>query len=227
MRWIHDYQLFLFDFDGLLVNTEEIHFLAYKRMCLQHGFDLDWDFNRYCQAAHYDAKGLKIEIYKYFPKLQEMEPDWSVLYEQKRQAIVELVNEGAVHLMPGADVLLETLEKHSIKRCVVTHSPDELVNAIRKKNKILNTIPYWITREHYTHPKPDPECYLRAIEKYANLGEKVIGFEDTPRGIRSLLGTSAKAVLVCQAAYPEIPEFVKLGASYYPSLEALFARNHI
>ena len=33
MDWIKKYQLFLFDFDGLLVNTEEMHFLAYKQMC--------------------------------------------------------------------------------------------------------------------------------------------------------------------------------------------------
>ena len=32
MRWISEYQLFLFDLDGLLVNTEELHYQAYKNM---------------------------------------------------------------------------------------------------------------------------------------------------------------------------------------------------
>lgn len=227
MHWIHDYQLFLFDFDGLLVNTEEIHFLAYRRMCANNGFDLQWDFNRYCKAAHYNSTALRDSIYQDLPKLKEKEPNWSVLYEQKRQAIVSLVNEGAVHLMPGVLELLTALEKNGIKRCVVTHSPDELVTAIRKKNKILDTIPFWITREDYTHPKPDPECYLKAIEKYSVKGEKIIGFEDTPRGICSLLATPAKAILVCQTSYPEIPEFIRHGATHYPSLEVLVSQDHI
>ena len=218
MHWIHDYQLFLFDFDGLLVNTEEIHFLAYKNMCALHGFDLDWDFERYCQVAHYDPKALRIEIYKKFPLLESKEPNWEILYKQKKEAIVHLVKEGAVHLMPGAYELLDALQKASIKRCVVTHSPDELVAAVRKKNEILNTIPYWITREDYQHPKPDPECYNKAIEKYAQKGDKIIGFEDTPRGIKALIATSAKSVLICQVHYPEIPQFIKQGALHFSSL---------
>ncbi len=221
MRWIHDYQLFLFDFDGLLVNTEEIHYLAYKKMCAANGFDLRWDFDRYCQAAHYDPDALRVQIYAEFPALKSKEPNWQVLYAQKKQLVVQLVNEGAVHLMPGVARLLKALQEADIKRCVVTHSPDELVSAIRKQHAILDTIPLWITREDYTHPKPNPECYLKAIERYASNGDRVIGFEDTPRGIRALLATRAKPILVCQAHYPEIPAFVQEGATYYPTLDLM------
>jgi beta-phosphoglucomutase len=221
MHWIHDYQLFLFDFDGLLVNTEEIHFLAYKKMCAANGFVLDWNFDRYCKAAHYHPEALREEIYAYFPALKQKEPDWKILYAQKRQAVVSLVKEGAVHLMPGTYSLLESIKNANIKRCVVTHSPDELVYAIRQQHEILNTIPFWITREDYTHPKPDPECYIKAIERYSKPGEAVIGFEDSPRGIRALLGSSAKPVLICQVKYPEIPDFIAQGVAHFPSLEAI------
>lgn len=221
MRWIHEYQLFLFDFDGLLVNTEELHFLAYQRMCSDRGFHLKWDFNRYCQAAHYDASELEKQIYAEFPALKAMEPDWKVLYAEKKQAILQLLHEGAVHLMPGVERLLNALKEAGIKRCVVTHSPDELVVIAREKNPVLNTIPFWITREHYSHPKPNPECYLKAIEMHAGKGERVIGFEDTPRGIMALLGTTATPVMVCTANYPEIASFKKQGVTHYPTLDNL------
>jgi beta-phosphoglucomutase len=220
MRWVHDFQLFLFDFDGLLVNTEEIHYLAYKRMCARRGVYLDWDFNYYCSIAHYSADGLREKIYEQYPQLRESESSWAVLYAEKKQAIVDLLNEGAVYPMPGVEELLIGLEAASIPRCVVTHSPDELISIVRRKNPILNTIPHWITREHYSQPKPNPECYFKAIEMFAKPEDKVIGFEDTPRGLRALLETRAKPVLICQANYPEIPSFLEQGAIHFPSLDA-------
>lgn len=215
MKWIYNFQLFLFDFDGLLVNTEEIHFMAYKRMLSNRGFKLSWSFDQYCNIAHYSSDGLQIKIYEDFPKLKEIEPVWKVLYSEKKQAVIDLINEGLVQLMPGSESLLNALSAANINRCVVTHSPDELISAVRKQNPILNTIPNWLTREHYKEPKPNPECYLKAIEKLAKPGDKIVGFEDTPRGLMALMGTKAKSILVCQTKYPEIPDFLQKGVVHY------------
>lgn len=220
MHWIHDYQLFLFDFDGLLVNTEEIHYRAYRQMMAGNGLELGWDFDRYCQIAHYEHDGIKKQIFTDYPSLKDS-ASWEELYSQKSQAVMDLVNHGATHLMPGAEKLLAKLEEENIKRAVVTHSAEVLVNAIREQNPILNTISLWITRQDYTHPKPHPECYLKAIEKMAVDGDKIIGFEDTPRGLKALMQTKAQPVLICQAKYPEIPLFLKHGVFYYPSLDAI------
>ncbi len=219
MDWIQDYQLFLFDFDGLLVNTEEIHFQAYQRMCSGRGFSLDWDFNTYCQMAHYSSDKLRYSILQKFPELNRIH--WDILYAEKKKAMMDLIQEGKIHMMPGAEAFLNILSAAGIKRCVVTHSPDDLVSLIRKQNPVLNTIPYWITREDYTHPKPDPECYRTAIKRYAESKDQVIGFEDTPRGLTALLETSARPILICQAEYPEIPEFLAKGVLRYTSLEEL------
>lgn len=218
MHWIHKYQLFLFDFDGLLVNTEEIHYLAYKKMCADRGVDFNWDFESYCHIAHYHSDGLGQKMYAEFPQLHAQEPSWAVLYAEKKKAIIDLVTHGAVQLMPGVKELLLALEKAGINRCVVTHSPVELINAIRNQHPILDSIPHWITREQYSHPKPNPECYIKAIEFLAKPGDKVIGFEDTPRGLRALLGTKATPVLVCQINYPEIPDFIAMGVTHVKSL---------
>lgn len=221
MRWIHDFDLFLLDFDGLLVNTEEIHHLAYKRMCANRGVDFTWDFDTYCSVAHYSATGLREKIYKQFPKLYEQEPLWSVLYSEKKKAIIDLALEGAVQLMPGAERFLKALQEADVRRCVVTHSPKELVGVIREKNPVLNTVPAWFTREDYDKPKPDPEPYLKAIEVMARPGDRMIGFEDTPRGLTALMGTPAKPVLICKTNYPEIPAFISRGVIHFPSLESL------
>jgi beta-phosphoglucomutase len=208
MQWIHHYQLFLFDFDGLLVNTEEIHYQAYKRMCAGRGFQLKWDFNRYTQAAHLDADALRDQIYAEFPALQNQEPNWNV-------------HEGAVQLMPGVDQLLRALQEAQILRCVVTHSALELIQIIRSQNPVLNTIPNWITREDYARPKPHPDCYQLAIERFAKPQDQVIGFEDTPRGLNALRQTRAQAILICPADYCHLQELKEQGVQHYASFNAI------
>lgn len=209
MDWIKNYQLFLFDFDGLLVNTEEIHFKAYCNMCARYGFKLEWTFDRYCKIAHYSAEGLKEEIYRDLPKLYTLEPNWDVLYAYKKQQVIHLLQTSSIQLMPGVGELLKALQEMHIKRCVVTHSPQALVQTVKRQHAILDTIPHWITREHYTHPKPHPEGYLKAIEHNASSTDKIIAFEDTPRGIEALLKTPAKPILISKIPYSPLPARVK------------------
>lgn len=221
MSWIDDFDLFLFDFDGLLVNTEVVHYSAYKAMCFDRGFELPWDFSRYIEAAHYSAEGLKDQIYKEFPKLQQMEPQWEVLYEEKRSHLHRLIEEGAIPLMPGVEPLLKELEALGKKRCVVTHSDERLVSRVKKWNPLLNTIPFWVTRRDYTHPKPDPECYRKAIAMYGSENDRIIGFEDTPRGLQALMGSKALPVIVSCINYPELEEFKARGVLHFSSFEAI------
>lgn len=220
MDWIHNYDLFLFDFDGLLVNTEELHYLAYKKACADRGVHLDWSFDTYCKIAHYTSEGLRERIFAEHPQLKA-EVSWEQFYGEKKNAIVDLLQRGVVHPMPGVVRLLTELEKANIDRCVVTHSPNELISIIREKNPIFDTIPHWITRENYSHPKPHPECYLKAIATHGSGEAKVIGFEDTPRGIKALMQTPAVSVLVCTVKYPEIDLFKKQGVVHFPTIDAI------
>ncbi|MEZ5315114.1 MAG: HAD hydrolase-like protein [Chlamydiales bacterium] len=85
MHWIYDYQLFLFDFDGILVDTEKIHYLAYQQMCANRGFSLNWEMKTYMQHALYGADSLQKGIYKEFPRLKSQEPCWNILYKEKKK----------------------------------------------------------------------------------------------------------------------------------------------
>lgn len=221
MKWIDHYQLFLFDFDGLLVNTEEMHYNAYKRMMQRRGVDFTWDFNRYCQSAHYTSDRFRKEVFIDFPALKEQDPTWEILYKEKQEAIQEILKENPPNLMEGVEKLLNHLHDSGIKHCVVTHSPFELIFTVRKIHPVLDRIPFWITRNDYTHPKPDPECYRLAITKYSVPHDKIIGFEDTPRGLTALLGTEATPVLVTKVPYPEIPSFIQKGVRVVDSIESL------
>ncbi|MFV0340697.1 MAG: HAD family hydrolase [Parachlamydiaceae bacterium] len=213
MNPLSRYQLFLFDFDGLLVNTEEQHYEAYRRMLKNRGVDFDWSFDRYCSLAHYGSEQFREALLGEHPSLREI--PWETLYAEKQAEIQKALQGGKIQLMPGVEGFLTELQNRGIKHAVVTHSPDALVSILREQHPVLKKIPYWVTRHDYAEPKPHPECYQLAIQKYAKEGERVIGFEDTPRGMTALMQTAAEPVIVTKVAYPEIGNFTSKGAKHY------------
>lgn len=225
MRWISSYQLFLFDFDGLLVNTESLHHQAYQIMCAKRGYTLEWDFYRYSQAAHHHATGLKEQIYATFPSLKLQEPDWSVLYAEKKQAFISLIKQKQVHLMPGVENLLNALKEAQVKQVVVTHSSCLLTDLIRSQIPLLNTLPHWLTREDYFLPKPYSDCYQLAIDRFALPNDQIIGFEDSPRGLKALTGTRALPVLICDPNYPYVESLVNSQVIHYANFTDLINKN--
>lgn len=220
MEWLSQYQLFLFDLDGLLVNTEELHFRAYQKMCRDRGFVLPWDFPTYFGIAQQDAEAPKRYIYAQFPELFKQEPSWDVLYSEKKCAFMELLEKEKVPLMPGVEKLLLALQERGIKRACVTHSGRELVEKIKAHNPILETIPHWFTRETYQYPKPSPDGYLRAIRTLAEPHDRIIGFEDSVRGMNALLGTSATPIFVNSFDAAARQAFESQGIRTLRSLEA-------
>ena len=209
MDWVNDFQLFLLDFDGLLVNTEQLHYKAYLRMCSERGFKLDWSFEDFCGAAHSDSKMLRVKIYQTLPDLHSLEPNWSILYTEKKKHYLDILKETDIELMPGVENFLTKLKNQNIPRCVVTHSPREQVDFIRSQNKVLQTIDTWITREDYNLSKPNSEPYLTAIKKMGANFDKIIGFEDSPRGLYALMGTPAKAIYVNESVHGEMIPLIK------------------
>jgi beta-phosphoglucomutase len=196
MEWVEKYALFLFDLDGLLVNTEEIHYRAYKEMCKARGYTLPWSFKEYFNIAQQDAKAPERAIYAAFPSLYQEEPDWKVLYQEKKSWFLEILKNEPAPLLEGVDEFLLWLEEKGKKRAVVTHSARELADLLRQQNPILQTIPNWFTREDYNLPKPSPDGYLKAIDTLLLPGEKCIGFEDSLRGMKALMATCAYPVYI-------------------------------
>lgn len=199
MNWIHGFQLFLFDFDGLLVDTERLHYEAYVHTMARRGYRLDWSFSRYSELAHLNASSIQGALCAQFPGL---DLSWAQVYAEKKQIYWDLISTSHVQFMPGVERLLQALEQANIRRCVVTHSLGQEIQEIRAQLPLLNTIPHWVTRENYQKPKPDPECYLQAIQLFGQPGDRIIGFEDSVRGLQALQETSALPVLVCSSSHP-------------------------
>ena len=207
-KFLASYDIILFDFDGLLVDTEPLHFVAYKEMCFKNQVYLNWDFFRFCKEAHSSEIGIWKAFQKEFPSLLK-EKSKDVLYQEKKEIYQELLKTAALKLMPGVHSLLQALATSGTLSAVVTNSTRSQVEPVRKILSILNVIPLWITREDYPLAKPEPDGYLQAIEQLGRK-DRIIGFEDTLKGIHALQAAKVEAVLVTPKCPEEIKGFIHL-----------------
>lgn len=195
---------YLFDLDGVLVRTEELHFAAYRAVTAARGRDLPWSFERYCVAAHYGPQRLRHELEAALPGLLPDETAWRELYTRKSRLYLELLGSSSIELMPGAAATLERLAAAGAPRAVVTNSTRAQTAVVRRAQPVLDSATVWVTRDDYDEPKPAPDCYRLALARLDARPEEALGFEDTPRGVEALAAAGVAAVLVTRIRYPEL-----------------------
>ncbi|MCH9611945.1 MAG: Phosphorylated carbohydrates phosphatase [Chlamydiia bacterium] len=198
---INNYNTFLFDFDGLLVNTEELHFEAYRRMVEDRGFTLNWTFPEYVSHAHVSTETLRDAIYNHLPQLKSLEPNWHTLRDQKQRHYELLLQKEPVPLLDGVEEFLALLTQAGKETAVVTNSPLNHILHIKHHHPILSQISTWITREDYQNAKPAADPYCAALEKFKKLPSDAIGFEDAIKGLCSLLAAQITPMWIHQGHY--------------------------
>ena len=144
-----------------------------------------------------------------------------VLYAEKKEAHLEILKNGQIKLLPGVEEFLRGLASARVKRCVATNSAKDQIEIIRRALPLLDSIPVWVTREQYQNPKPAPDAYLKAISILADPGDKIIGFEDSMRGIKALQLASARPVLICSSKHPQLTEMDLKGVAHFSSFEKI------
>ena len=170
----------LFDLDGTLVDTDYIHYVSYKKVLNEWGIVLSYD--DFIKATNYGCLDTL---------LKEMNLDLHTLKQQKNAEFKQNKN---IKFIEGAEELIQNCIQNDINFAVVTNTSRDLVTYIQSQLPLLSGVKQWITREDYSLPKPDEECYLLAKEKYYK-GEKFcIGFENSINGYNALKNS-------CQCVY--------------------------
>jgi beta-phosphoglucomutase len=208
-------KLILFDFDGLLVDTEKLHHQAYEEALLSFDTPLNLDFSFYINLAHAaSGTGLKDYIYKAFPDLDGM---WIDIRKKKIEIYSNLI-ETKLDLMPYVEEFIRLITVKKIPSCVVTNSLKKDVDRIRNKIDALNMIPHWLTREDYENPKPAPDGYLKALSLFPHIkSSDCSGFEDTLKGVKALQGAKVRPYLICNPNHPQLEDVKNI--THYPSFE--------
>ncbi len=191
-------KLVCFDFDGLLIDTEPLHHLAYTDVLKSLNFPLPLTFEEYCGIAHSKNRNLFAETVK--AKHPHFTMPWETLRAHKTNRYRELLNEGLIKPMEGAEALVKKLHDHKIKTCIVTNSYRSDLELIAKTLPFIHDIPLILAREDYPHPKPAPDGYLKALKYYKTHPDRAIGLEDSEKGMDALKAAGIPALLINQTS---------------------------
>jgi beta-phosphoglucomutase-like phosphatase (HAD superfamily) len=165
----------MFDLDGTLVATDQVHYCCYAKALSQYGIDLKWtDFDKYINTCVFD------EVLK--EKYHLMNDEICTIKAHKNN----LMKDEDIFLIKGAEALIHHISSSNINTVVVTNTSREIVDLFKQKLPILNKIKQWVCREDYKQPKPNSECYNVAMNSYYKNEKYIIGFENTMNGYNAI-----------------------------------------
>ena len=179
----------IFDFDGLILDTESPRYHAWCEI-FEH-FKLKFDLVDYAKAL-----GSSNEHFNPLVELsKKVGSDFNAPYWEKYQSQREM--ELLIHepLMPGVQEYFVQAKKRQLKMGIASSSDRPWVISHLTR---FNLLPYFLTvetMEDVTKVKPEPDLYQKALSDLQLESNEAIVFEDAPHGIAS----AKKAGLICVA----------------------------
>lgn len=172
----------MFDLDGVVFDTEPQYTIFWGSQ-----------FKKYYPqepGLEHNVKGMTlVQIYDMYFNDQP----------QKQADITRELNEFEVNMnfeyVAGFEQFITKLRSIGVKTAVVTSSNREKMDNVYAKHPEFKT--YFdevLTSEDFAKSKPDPDCYLKAAQKFGANVDECVGFEDSFNGLKSLQGANMAIV---------------------------------
>lgn len=181
----------IFDYDGLLVDTETPQLRSWQQIYAAHSAQLHLQEWVQCLGTSADAFDPIADLRSKTAKPIDAED----LFMQQRSQVDRALAEEP--LRPGISLLLEAARQENLRLAIASSSNRSWVRAGLERNKVLDFFPVICTSENVKQVKPNPELYLLALAQMGLTASDVLAFEDSPNGIRA-----AKAAGLFCVAYP-------------------------
>lgn len=181
--------LLVFDFDGVIADTEPLFWKAWVELLAPHNLQLSWE--EYCRYG----RGVKDEqMLRVVPQLTSNPSILSTLSQQLGLR-KEMIRSWCAEESPIAETTVRMLRSLSGYRMgLVTSSDRAVVEPILRSAGIHSFFQALVFAEDCTRHKPDPEPYL-LIRRQLGGGEG-IAFEDSSAGLASATAAGFTAVCV-------------------------------
>jgi HAD superfamily hydrolase (TIGR01509 family) len=179
----------LFDFDGVLADTEPLIGNAWARLMASHNAPFSWD--DYCRFG----RGVKDEpMLRRLPQLQANPSLLAKLIDETASAR-QIVRDAMEEHPPIPDATIAMLHGLTgFRIALVTSSRLAEVESVLRNAGVLQCFHTLISADDTVHHKPDPEPYLLARTR---LGlERGLAFEDSESGLTSAAVAGWTAILV-------------------------------
>ncbi|WP_053368820.1 HAD family hydrolase [Bacillus sp. FJAT-27245] len=187
----------IFDFDGLIVDTESLWYDAYKEVMGEFSCDLPLEefskvigtTNEVLNAYFEKMTGMTVEKADIHLKTNEF-------YKQKA---------GSLALREGVREYLDEAKTLGVKIGLASSSRREWVESYLRKFGIFDYFETIKTKEDVEKVKPDPALYILALESLGISPEEAVAFEDSLNGSAAAIAAGMHCVIVPNPVTNHLP----------------------
>jgi len=210
---------FIFDLDGVIVDTAKYHFLAWKKVASQIGIEFTLENNELLKGV---SRVRSLDIILELGEIKASQEDKNKWLIQKNQDyLTYLVDMDQSEILPGVLPVLKFLKDRN--QLIALGSASKNARPILEKTNIIHYFDAIVDGNDVSNAKPDPEVFLRAAQLLNASNENSIVFEDSVAGIQAAntakmvsIGIGEKTTL--QEAEFIFKDFLQIDTSF---LEAL------
>jgi beta-phosphoglucomutase len=212
----------VFDFDGVMVNTEPLHFAAFREILGTKGMAFNWEEYVSCYLG-FDDRDVFKKVFKKGGRIL-IRAELSKLILAKALAFQRLAKEKGAQPFPGVASLIESLAgKVPLALCSGAVKSD--IEPILRKFGFDRVFDAIVTAEDVSASKPDPASYVLALKRLTKafpsekiVADRCVAIEDTPAGIDAARGAG---LLVLALSNSYAPAKLSAAGKIAPSLEGI------
>ncbi|HEY7326323.1 MAG TPA: HAD family phosphatase [Gemmataceae bacterium] len=179
----------IWDVDGTLVDTAELHFQAWQAVCREHGRD----FTRNDFAATFGQRNPEIIRTLFGERFTEQEI--ADLGDRKEVLYRDTAKNG-VELLPGARQLVHDLHRAGFAQAIGSSAPPANLELILRLTGIARYFTAIVSSEDTERGKPDPQVFLLAADRLGVSPPRCVVFEDAVAGVEAARAGGMKCVAV-------------------------------
>jgi HAD superfamily hydrolase (TIGR01509 family) len=180
----------VFDFDGLILDTETPEFIVLQQIYREHGLEFDpilWSAAVGASlAAFHPIQHLQAQL-SYPVDEKSLHKEWLT----RSRLVIDQSGP-----LPGVIDLVASAREMGLKLAVASSSPKEWVFTHMDRLNLHGWFEAIWTMDDVSKIKPDPELYLKAVQSLGISPAEAIAFEDSPNGIQAALTAGLFTVAV-------------------------------
>ena len=181
----------LFDMDGVLIDAQDWHYEALNEVLQIFGYKI----TREMHEDRYDGLSTSKKLQMLTNEVGLPEHIHVMINRVKQDRTLRIA---AQKCFPNVShqVLISKLKHKNIKVGVVTNSIRQTTEFMLTYAGLLDSLDVLVTNQDVGDPKPNPECYLIAMEKLGVSPIETVIVEDSPYGIMAAKASGATVVTV-------------------------------
>lgn len=172
---------FIFDLDGVIVDTAKYHFLAWKKIANGLGIDFTLEHNELLKGV---SRVRSLDIILELGKVEASQEDKDKWLIQKNEDYLSyLVDMNETEILPGVMKVLKFLKTNN--QPIALGSASKNARPILEKTGVLPFFDAIVDGNDVVNAKPDPEVFLHAARLLNVTNEDSIVFEDSVAGVQA------------------------------------------